>query len=138
LALVDHVAGEFAALVGYGAARAVRALRGRKRRRVQKSQLREWRKPVEAPGPEDHRSFIGELSYGGGGVNLVNVHLFVETMPFGGTGSAGLGHYYGKYGFDALTHAKSMLISPPDVAIEHLYSPFTDAKNQALKGWFEY
>ena len=28
--------------------------------------------------------FIGELSYGG--VNLVNVHLFVETMPFGGTG----------------------------------------------------
>src|ERR1700726_5126172 len=82
--------------------------------------------------------FIGELSYGGGGVNLVNVHLFVETMPFGGTGSAGMGHYYGKYGFDALSHAKSMLMSPPDVAIEHLYSPFNDAKNQALKGWFEY
>jgi aldehyde dehydrogenase (NAD+) len=82
--------------------------------------------------------FIGELSFGGGGVNLVNVHLFVETMPFGGTGSAGMGHYYGKYGFDALSHAKSMLISPPDVAIEHLYSPFTDEKNRALKGWFEY
>src|ERR1700686_2076283 len=82
--------------------------------------------------------FIGELSFGGGGVNLVNVHLFVETMPFGGTGSAGLGHYYGKYGFDALTHAKSMLISPPDVAIEHLYSPFTEEKNRQLAGWFEY
>jgi aldehyde dehydrogenase (NAD+) len=82
--------------------------------------------------------FIGELSFGGGGVNLVNVHLFVETMPFGGTGSAGMGRYYGKYGFDALTHAKSMLISPPDVAIEHLYSPFTDEKNRALQGWFEY
>lgn len=82
--------------------------------------------------------FIGELSYGGGGVNLVNVHLFVETMPFGGTGSAGMGHYYGKDGFDALSHAKSMLISPPDVAIDHLYSPFDDAKNQALQGWFEY
>jgi aldehyde dehydrogenase (NAD+) len=82
--------------------------------------------------------FIGELSFGGGGVNLVNVHLFVETMPFGGTGSAGMGHYYGKYGFDALSHAKSILISPPEVAIEHLYSPFTNEKNQALKGWFEY
>jgi len=45
---------------------------------------------------------------------------------------------YGKYGFDALTHAKSILISPPDVAIEHLYSPFTDEKNQALQQWFEY
>jgi aldehyde dehydrogenase (NAD+) len=53
-------------------------------------------------------------------------------MPFGGTGSAGMGHYYGRYGFDALTHAKSMLISPPDVAIDHLYSPFTDEKNKAL------
>ena len=82
--------------------------------------------------------FIGELSFGGGGVNLVNVHLFVETMPFGGTGTAGMGHYYGKYGFDALTHAKSMLISPPNVGIEHLYSPFTDEKNRALQGWFEY
>src|ERR1700730_9841786 len=82
--------------------------------------------------------FVGQLSFGGGGVNLVNVHLFVETMPFGGTGSAGIGHYYGKYGFDALTHAKSMLISPPDVAIEHLYSPFTEEKNRQLAGWFEY
>ena len=82
--------------------------------------------------------FVGQLSFGGGGVNLVNVHLFVETMPFGGTGSAGIGHYYWKYGFDALTHAKSMLISPPDVAIEHLYSPFTEEKNRQLAGWFEY
>jgi aldehyde dehydrogenase (NAD+) len=82
--------------------------------------------------------FIGQLSFGGGGVNVVNVYLFVETMPFGGTGAAGMGHYYGKYGFDALSHAKSILISPPDVAVEHLYSPFTDEKNKALKGWFEY
>src|SRR6202453_3968369 len=82
--------------------------------------------------------FIGRLSFGGGGVNLVNVHLFVETMPFGGTGSAGMGHYYGKYGFDALSHAKSILISPPDVAIDHLYSPFTEAKNRELEGWFDY
>jgi aldehyde dehydrogenase (NAD+) len=82
--------------------------------------------------------FVSQLSFGGGGVNVVNVYLFVETMPFGGTGAAGMGHYYGKYGFDALSHAKSMLISPPDVAIEHLYSPFNDEKNKALKGWFEY
>jgi len=71
-------------------------------------------------------------------VNVVNVYLFVETMPFGGSGASGLGHYYGKHGFDALTHAKSMLISPPDVEIEHLYPPFTDEKNRALQGWFEY
>jgi aldehyde dehydrogenase (NAD+) len=82
--------------------------------------------------------FVGELSFGGGAVNQVNIHLWVETMPFGGVGSAGMGHYYGKYGFDMLTHAKSMLISPPDVAIDHLFPPYTAEKNAALKMWFEY
>jgi aldehyde dehydrogenase (NAD+) len=82
--------------------------------------------------------FIGELSFGGGAVNQVNIHLFVESMPFGGTGAAGMGHYYGKSGFDMLTHAKSMFVSPPDVAIEHLFSPFTAEKNAELNQWFEY
>ncbi|MDB5824031.1 MAG: aldehyde dehydrogenase [Herminiimonas sp.] len=82
--------------------------------------------------------FIGGLSFGGGAVNQVNIHLFVESMPFGGTGAAGMGHYYGKYGFDTLSHAKSIFISPPDVAIDHLFPPYTPEKNEALKLWFEY
>ena len=49
-----------------------------------------------------------------------------------------MGHYYGKHGFDALTHAKSMLISPPDSAIDHLFPPYTDAKNQELAQWLDY
>jgi len=82
--------------------------------------------------------FIRDLSFGGGAVNQVNIHLFIETMPFGGVGPAGMGRYYGKYGFDMLTHAKSMLISPPDVAIDHLFPPYTSEKNAARKQWFEY
>src|SRR5215467_14227023 len=82
--------------------------------------------------------FVGELSFGGGAVNQVNIHLFVETMPFGGVGPAGMGHYYGKHGFDMLTHAKSMLISPADVAIDHLFPPYTPERNAAVKLWFEY
>ena len=84
----------------------------------------------------DH--FTGELSFGGGAVNQVNIHLYIETMPFGGVGPSGIGHYYGKYGFDMLTHAKSMLISPPDVAIDHLFPPYSEEKNQALSIWFNY
>jgi len=38
-------------------------------------------------------------------VNQINIHLFIETMPFGSVGSSGMGPYYGKYGFDQLTHA---------------------------------
>jgi aldehyde dehydrogenase (NAD+) len=82
--------------------------------------------------------FVGELSFGGGAVNQVNIHLFVESMPFGGTGQSGMGHYYGKYGFDSLTHTKSILVSPPDVAIEHLFPPYTMEKVEALQQWFEY
>ena len=40
--------------------------------------------------------------------------------------------------FEMLTHAKSMRISPPDVAIDHLLAPFTPEKNAALRQWFEY
>jgi aldehyde dehydrogenase (NAD+) len=64
--------------------------------------------------------------------------LASETMPFGGVGYSGIGHYYGKAGFDALTHAKSVLISPPEVAIEHLFPPYTEEKVKALSQWFEY
>jgi hypothetical protein len=59
-------------------------------------------------------------------------------LTFGGVGSAGMEHYYAKYGFDMLTHAESMLVSPADVAIEHLFPPYSQAKNAALKLWFEY
>jgi len=47
-------------------------------------------------------------------------------------------NYYGKYGYDSLTHAKSILISPPDVAIDHLFPPYTKEKVQSLNQWFEY
>jgi len=82
--------------------------------------------------------FAGELSYGGGAVNQVNIHLFVESMPFGGVGPSGMGRYYGKYGFDMLSHAKSMFVSPADVAIDHLFPPYTNEKNEQLSIWFDY
>lgn len=82
--------------------------------------------------------FSQELSFGGGAVNQVNIHLFVESMPFGGVGSSGMGRYYGKYGFDMLSHAKTMFISPPDVDIDHLFPPYTKEKCEALRLWFEY
>jgi len=82
--------------------------------------------------------FISSLSFGGGAVNQSNVHVFIDTMPFGGVGASGIGHSNGKYGFDSLTHAKSVLVSPPDVSIDHLFPPYTMDKVQALKQWLEF
>ena len=81
---------------------------------------------------------LRSLSFGGGAVNQTNIFLFIETMPYGGIGASGIGNYYGKYGFDSLTHAKSVLVSPPDVAIDHLFPPYTMEKVQALTQWFDY
>jgi aldehyde dehydrogenase (NAD+) len=81
---------------------------------------------------------LQSLSFGGGAVNQTNVFLFIESMPYGGVGTSGIGNYYGKYGFDSLTHAKSVLISPPDVAIDHLFPPYSKEKVQAINQWFDY
>ena len=81
---------------------------------------------------------LQSVSFGGGAVNQTNVFLFIASMPYGGVGSSGIGNYYGKYGYDSLTHAKSILLSPPDVAIDHLFPPYTKEKVQALNQWFEY
>jgi aldehyde dehydrogenase (NAD+) len=81
---------------------------------------------------------LQSLSFGGGAVNQTNVFLFIESMPYGGVGTAGIGNYYGKFGYESLTHAKSVLISPPDVAIDHLFPPYTKEKVQALDQWFDY
>src|SRR5271170_4188864 len=81
---------------------------------------------------------LQSLSFGGGAVNQTNVFLFIESMAYGGVGTAGIGNYYVKYGYESLTHAKSVLISPPDVAIDHLFPPYTKEKVQALDQWFDY
>ncbi|MDP9077699.1 MAG: aldehyde dehydrogenase family protein [Bacteroidota bacterium] len=78
------------------------------------------------------------LTFGGGAVNQVNAQLFISTLPFGGVGNAGMGQYYTVNGFNNLTHAKSVLTSPADVAIEHLIPPYTREKIEALSQWSKF
>src|SRR6516164_7328930 len=82
--------------------------------------------------------FVSGFSFGGGAVNQTNVHVYLDSIPFGGVGESGIGSSNGKYGYDSLTHAKSILISPPDVDIDHIYPPYTMEKVQALNQWLDY
>ena len=82
--------------------------------------------------------FVSGFSFGGGAVNQTNLHVYLDSIPFGGVGESGIGTGNGKYGFDSMTHAKSILISPPDVSIDHVYPPFTMDKVQALNQWLDY
>jgi aldehyde dehydrogenase (NAD+) len=82
--------------------------------------------------------FVSGFSFGGGAVNQTNVQVYLDSVPFGGVGESGIGSACGKYGYDSLTHAKSILISPPDASIDHVYPPFTMGKIQALNQWLDY
>ena len=83
-------------------------------------------------------AFVSDFSFGGGAVNQTNIHVYLDSVPFGGVGESGIGSGNGKHGFDSLTHAKSILISPPDASIDHVYPPFTMDKVQALNQWLDY
>lgn len=58
---------------------------------------------------EEKKAFTQKLSFGGGCINDVVMHLGNANLPFGGVGSSGIGNYHGKFGFEAFSHQKSVL-----------------------------
>ena len=66
---------------------------------------------------------LGSLSFGGGCINQTNLHCWIDSLPFGGVGASGMGKYYGKAGFDALSNTKAMLIGNPDVELD-VFPPY--------------
>jgi aldehyde dehydrogenase (NAD+) len=70
------------------------------------------------------RRVTDELSYGGGCINDVIIHLATSSMGFGGVGESGMGSYHGKDGFDAFSHYKSVVDKKlwPDLPMR--YQPY--------------
>ncbi|MDR6967323.1 aldehyde dehydrogenase (NAD+) [Flavobacterium arsenatis] len=80
--------------------------------------------------------FINSVSFGGGCINQTNLHCWIDSLPFGGVGYAGMGKYYGKAGFDALSNTKAMLIGNPDLELD-VFPPYEGkdiAKNLSVFG----
>ncbi len=65
-----------------------------------------------------------EISYGGGCINDVVIHLASHSIPFGGVGNSGMGEYHGKYGFDTFSHKKSVLEKWKIFDLAVRYHPF--------------
>lgn len=80
--------------------------------------------------------FLNAVSFGGGCVNQTNLHCWIDSLPFGGVGTSGMGKYYGKAGFDALSNTKAMLIGNPDLELD-VFPPYAGkdiAKNLSVFG----
>lgn len=67
---------------------------------------------------------MAELSYGGGCINDVIIHLATSEMGFGGVGESGMGSYHGKDGFDAFSHYKSIVDKKVWLDLPMRYQPY--------------
>ena len=65
-----------------------------------------------------------ELSYGGGCINDVVIHLATSAMGFGGVGESGMGSYHGKDGFNAFSHCKSVVDKKTWIDLPMRYQPY--------------
>lgn len=73
-----------------------------------------------------------ELSYGGGCINDVVVHLSTSEMGFGGVGQSGMGSYHGKDGFDAFSHYKSIMDKKTWLDLPMRYQPYKNKMYEKL------
>ncbi len=78
---------------------------------------------------------IREISFGGGCINDVVMHLTNPYLPFGGVGSSGMGQYHGKYGFDTFSHKKSILYGATHFDLPFRYPPYQNRYLKWLKRW---
>ena len=79
---------------------------------------------VFSESKENIRRATTELSFGGGCVNDVIIHLATSEMGFGGVGESGMGSYHGKDGFDAFTHYKSIVKKSTRIDLPMRYRPY--------------
>ncbi len=77
-----------------------------------------------------------ELSYGGGCINDVIIHLATSNMGFGGVGESGMGSYHGKDGFDAFTHYKSVVDKKTWIDLPMRYQPYKKGFRERLLRFF--
>ncbi|WP_228377983.1 aldehyde dehydrogenase [Chryseobacterium luteum] len=94
--------------------------------------LLELEKPLAAylftQNPEEKEAFTTKLSFGGGCINDVIMHLSNDRLPFGGVGNSGTGSYHGKFGFEAFSHQKSILEKSTWGEPNVKYPPYSEKK----------
>lgn len=101
------------------------------------AQVKEHPKPLSCyvftHNAEEKHRILHELSFGGGCVNDAIMHISNPHLPFGGTGSSGLGAYHGEPGFRQFSHYKSILDKPTWLEFNFKYFPHTKFKLELIK-----
>jgi aldehyde dehydrogenase (NAD+) len=83
------------------------------------------------------KRLLGEISFGGGCINDVIMHVTNTRLPFGGVGDSGMGSYHSEAGFRIFSHYKSVLKKPFWFDAPVRYAPHSDWKMKALRFLFD-
>jgi len=81
-------------------------------------------------------SILDRISFGGGCINDVVIHLATSEMGFGGVGESGMGSYHGKTGFEAFSHTKSIVDKKTFMDLPMRYQPYDRKINGKLLKMF--
>lgn len=79
---------------------------------------------------------VDEIPSGGAVINHVAMHCLVPQLPFGGVGASGMGAYHGRWGFEALSHRKSVLRKTFHPDLQLIYPPYSERALQILRKIF--
>lgn len=82
------------------------------------------------------RRLVDRIPAGGAVVNHVALHCLVPSLPFGGVGASGMGAYHGEWGFQALSHRKSVLAKTFTPDLQVVYPPYSDRAQKILRRIF--
>lgn len=76
---------------------------------------------------KDHEEeVLKSISFGGGCINDVIIHVSNAYLPFGGVGASGMGSYHGKKSFDTFSHQKGIMKKFNILDIPLRYAPYKD------------
>jgi aldehyde dehydrogenase (NAD+) len=79
------------------------------------------------------KQILKEISFGGGCINDVIMHISNSNLPFGGVGDSGMGSYHGEAGFKSFSHFKSVLQKPFWFEPSLKYAPYSKFKLRIIK-----
>lgn len=85
---------------------------------------------------ETQSTILDEVSFGGGCVNDVIMHITNPHLPFGGVGDSGMGSYHSVAGFNAFSHFKSVLNKPVRFEAPLKYAPYSPMKFRLMRRLF--
>ncbi|KRG68342.1 coniferyl aldehyde dehydrogenase [Pseudoxanthomonas dokdonensis] len=77
--------------------------------------------------------YIMNTLSGGVTVNDSILHVSVHTLPFGGIGNSGMGHYHGVEGFNTFSKLRPILYQGPLRAIDWLSPPYGQRARKVLE-----